>query len=68
LLTNTGDESFTILEIANMFGGDVEMLPERKGNRLTADVITDKTKALGWVSKHKVSDYIKDIKINNWKF
>jgi UDP-glucose 4-epimerase len=62
------DESFTILEIANMFEGDIEMLPKRKGNRLTADVVTDKTKALGWIPKHKVSDYIKDIKINNWKF
>ena len=51
-----------------MFEGDIEMLPKRKGNRLTADVVTDKTKALGWIPKHKVSDYIKDIKINNWKF
>lgn len=59
-------ESFTILEVADMFGGVVNMLPERKGNRMTADVVTDKTQALGWSPKRKLSEYIKDLKENNW--
>lgn len=41
------DESYSILEIANLFGGDIIMLPERKGNRLSAEVITEKTIKLG---------------------
>lgn len=54
------DESFSILEVANMFKGKIEMLSERKGNRLTSDTVTDKTKALGWTAKHSLEDYIKD--------
>ena len=42
------DEAFTVLEVANLFGVGLEMLPERKGNRLTAEVITDKTRSIGW--------------------
>ena len=41
------DQSFNILELASMVGLPVKMLPERRGNRLNAPVITDKTKALG---------------------
>jgi UDP-glucose 4-epimerase len=53
-------EAYTVLEIAKMFGGEIEMLPERKGNRMTADVITAKTEALGWKSTKSIIDYIKD--------
>lgn len=59
-------ESFTILEVAQMFGGEIHMLPERKGNRMTADVVTDKTQALGWSPKRKLADYIAHLKENNW--
>lgn len=60
------EEGYSILEVANMFGGSVEMVPERKGNRMTADVVTDKTKALGWSAKRRLSDYIADLRLNNW--
>jgi len=50
--------AYTILEVAEMFGGEIEMLPERKGNRLSAKVITDKTKELGWNPKYELKDYI----------
>ena len=51
-------ESFTILEIAQMFGGEITMLPERPGNRMTADVVTAKTEALGWRARHSSASYI----------
>ena len=35
------------------------MLPERKGNRITAEVLTQTTEALGWEAKKSVFDYIK---------
>ncbi|MDX4026543.1 NAD-dependent epimerase/dehydratase family protein [Aliarcobacter skirrowii] len=60
-------ESFTILEIAEMFGGTIKMLPERRGNRMTADVMTTKTEALGWSAKRNIKDYIENLKKNNWK-
>lgn len=53
------DESFSILEVAKMFNSEIEMIPERQGNRMSSDVVTDKTKALGWIPKHSLIDYIK---------
>ncbi|EGG94573.1 UDP-glucose 4-epimerase [gamma proteobacterium IMCC1989] len=55
-------ESYTILEVADMFGGNVEMLPERKGNRMTADVLVEKTQALGWRSTKSLKNYISELK------
>ncbi len=60
-------EAFTIKEVAQMFGGKIEMLPERKGNRMSADVVTAKTEALGWSPKKKLKDYIDTLRKNGWK-
>ena len=51
-------ESYTILEIAKLFKAPIEMIPERPGNRMTADVVTAKTEALGWSPKWSITDYI----------
>ena len=61
------DEAFSIVEVAKMFGGEIQMLPERRGNRMTAEVMTEKTKALGWSPKRKLADYIECCRKNNWK-
>lgn len=54
-------ESFSIIDIANMFEGvQIEMIPERAGNRMTAEVITEKTIALGWSPTMSVINYIKN--------
>ena len=60
-------EAFTVLEIAKMFGGEISLLPERRGNRMTSDVQTSKTVELGWQPKKSVSDYIKKCKSMSWK-
>ena len=54
-------EAFTVLEVAELFGGEIQMLPERKGSHMTADVVTDKTQALGWSPKCNLADYIENI-------
>lgn len=54
--------SYSILEIAQLFGGKIEMLPKREGNRLNSRVITTKTKALGWKETIDIKDYINDLK------
>jgi UDP-glucose 4-epimerase len=59
-------ESFSILEVAKLFGGEIEMLPERMGNRMSADVVTSKTEALGWQPQRKLIDYIEELRKNNW--
>ncbi len=60
-------ESFTIKEIAKIFGGKIKMLPERQGNRMTADVITNKTEALGWKPTKSIEKYIQAMKEHDWK-
>jgi UDP-glucose 4-epimerase len=59
-------EAYTVLEVAELFGGEIQMLPERKGNRMIANVMTDKTKALGWSPKFTLEDYIEMLRISNW--
>lgn len=58
-------DAYTILEVAKMFGGTIEILPERKGNRMSADVMTEKTEALGWEPKKNLFDYILQLNSNN---
>ena len=60
-------EAYSILDIAKLFGGHIDMLPERRGNRMTADVITDKTQALGWNAQRSVADWIEELRQNAWE-
>jgi UDP-glucose 4-epimerase len=55
------DESYSVLEIAELFGAEIEMLPERAGNRMDARLNTAKAKELGWRPRHSVADYIRGI-------
>ncbi len=66
------DEAFSVIEVAQMFldmpideaikKGKAVMLSERRGNRMSAEVITDKTKALGWSAQKKLQEYIQELK------
>lgn len=60
-------EAYSILEIAHMYGGEITMLPERKGNRMTADVVSAKTEALGWQPTRLIKDYIDECRKNGWQ-
>lgn len=55
---------YTVLEVAQMYGGEIQMLPQRKGNRLVASVISEKTKALGWEPKVNLENYIKEMAVD----
>lgn len=54
-------DSYSILEIAQMFGGDIQMVPERRGNRMSATLDTRRAEKLGWRAKHDVKDYIRSL-------
>lgn len=58
--------SYSILEIANLFGGQINYLIERKGNRDDSELIVEKTIKLGWSAKHSIKDYILKLRKNNW--
>ncbi len=55
------EESYSILEIAELFGAPIEMLPEKQGNRMSAKLDATKSHALGWRAKRRVADYIQTI-------
>ena len=54
------DQSYSVLDVVAMFGKKVEWLPERQGNRLTAELKTEKTKALGWSPSRSLKQYLQD--------
>lgn len=53
-------ETYTLLEVAKMFGGEIEMLPQTKTSRSSAAVDSTKTRALGWEPKWSLEKYIQD--------
>ena len=55
------DESYSVLDVVAMFGKDVEWLPERQGNRLTAELKTENTKALGWRPVGSLKKHIQEM-------
>jgi len=58
--------SYSVNEVAKFFGGDINYLPPRRGNRQSAKLITDKTIALGWNERYELENYISKLKENNW--
>jgi len=50
--------AYSILEVAEMFGGEIEMRPEVAGNRSASNIDTSKTELLGWTCKRALKDYI----------
>mgnify|MGYP003394372724 FL=1 len=54
-------ESYSILEIANMFGGKVEMRPEVAGNRMYSELNSYKAEFIEKKKKIKLIDYIREV-------
>lgn len=58
-------ESFSIMDVAQMFGGEIEMMPERKGNRMGSGLDASRAVSeLGWKARHSLPDYITSLKNN----
>lgn len=49
-------ESFSILDVAQMFGGEVVMLPEKPGDRKHSKQNLDKIIQLGWKPQHSLRE------------
>lgn len=61
-------DSYSVLDVAKMFKGEIEMLPERKGNRMMGELVTEKLENLGWIPKYKLDDYIETMRNQNWQY
>jgi len=58
-------ENYSILEIANMFGGETEFIPQRPGEYECTMANHDRAKRFfGWYPQHNLIEYIEKIKIN----
>lgn len=56
-------QKYTILELAKMIGGEIQMLPERPGNRMSAKLdLSRSTGELGWQPRISLRDYIDEFK------
>lgn len=56
-------DAYSVLEVAQMFGGEVEMLEERPGNRMSSGVdVRRAVLELNWKTKYNLPDYISSIK------
>jgi UDP-glucose 4-epimerase len=53
------EKSYTVLEVAQMFGGTISMGPEVAGNRMGSDIDASKTKLLGWECRNELPEYIR---------
>ncbi|MFZ3043612.1 MAG: NAD-dependent epimerase/dehydratase family protein [Minisyncoccia bacterium] len=58
------EQAYSILEVAQMFGGEIVMKPASQGNRMTSDIDTSKTRSIGWSPKKKLADYIIEVRRN----
>ncbi|MBU4536716.1 NAD-dependent epimerase/dehydratase family protein [Patescibacteria group bacterium] len=56
------ENNYSILEIAEMFGGEIEMNPAKAGDRNSSKINLFKMKELGWSAKINIKDYIKSLK------
>jgi UDP-glucose 4-epimerase len=54
------DRAYSILEVAQIFGKEIEMLPPRPGNRMDSSIDTSKLRGLGWTAKHDLETYIQE--------
>jgi UDP-glucose 4-epimerase len=55
------EEAYSVLDVAQMFGGLIKMVPERRGNRMDATLDTTKSRALGWRAKKRLIDYVASV-------
>lgn len=56
------DKEYSILEIAQMFGGDIKTLPARKGDRNFSKIDPTKMKELDWMPRRDIKSYIEEFK------
>lgn len=52
----------SIVEVAEMYGGDIEMNPQTKTSRSSVADDTSKIESLGWKQQHSLKNYIEEVK------
>lgn len=55
-------DEYSTLALAELFGGDIVMMPPRLTSRPSANVDASKTRALGWEPTHTLEAYVQEIR------
>jgi UDP-glucose 4-epimerase len=55
-------EVYSLLDVANLFGGEITFLPPTKTSRSSGAMDTAKIEALGWKQNHTLEGYIAEVK------
>lgn len=58
-------DNYETIEVAQLFGGEIEMMPARSTSRPSAVVDTSKVKGLGWEQMRSLKEYIESVKANH---
>jgi UDP-glucose 4-epimerase len=53
-----GDRSISMLDVVKYFGCSPSFIPNRRGNRQSAELLTESTKALGWSPKVDIQQHL----------
>jgi len=53
-------DAYSIIDVAELFDADYEIGPGARGNRMSAPVVVDKIRELGWKPKRDLPDYLKN--------
>ncbi len=59
------EKVFSMLDVARLFGGEILMLPERPGNRMSSSLDTRKARAIGWEAERRLEDYLEEFLATN---
>jgi UDP-glucose 4-epimerase len=59
------EETYSVLEVAKLFGTPIEMIENRPGNRLDAALDTASSRSLGWEPKRRLEEYVQKIVSNH---
>lgn len=61
-------DSYSIDQLADMFGGPKILIPPRQGNRISAGFDLTKVNALGWSATTKLPNIIDQLRENDWYY
>ena len=60
-------KSYSVMDVAKIFGGEIEMLPERRGNRLDAELVASKIQRLGWEPTVPLEGCVGELRDRGWQ-
>lgn len=53
------ERAYTVLEVAELFGTKILMVPPRQGNRLTSALDASRSREIGWHARRSLEEYVK---------